>query len=62
VLPGEDGKLIIDSGFLGTRAKIAAALSSRGSDPIKHLVNTHWHFDHTDGNEWMRRHDEYDKG
>jgi glyoxylase-like metal-dependent hydrolase (beta-lactamase superfamily II) len=53
VLPGEDGKLIVDSGYLGTRAKIAAALSSLSPDPIKHLVNTHWHFDHTDGNEWM---------
>ena len=53
VLPGGDGKLIIDSGFLGTRNKIAAALSNLSPDPIKHLVNTHWHFDHTDGNEWM---------
>jgi glyoxylase-like metal-dependent hydrolase (beta-lactamase superfamily II) len=53
VLPGGDGKLMIDSGFLGTRSKIAAALSSLSPDPIKHLVNTHWHFDHTDGNEWM---------
>src|SRR5260370_20092411 len=53
VLPGDDGKLIIDSGFLGTRNKIAAALSSLSPDPIKHLVNTHWHYDHTDGNEWM---------
>ena len=53
VLPGDDGKLIIDSGYRGTRDKIAAALDSLGPDPIKHLVNTHWHFDHTDGNEWM---------
>ncbi len=53
VLPGDDGKLIIDSGYLGTQRKIAAALSSLSPDPIKHLVNTHWHFDHTDGNEWM---------
>src|SRR5580704_4889041 len=53
VLPGDDGKLIIDSGFLGTRNKIATALSSLSPDPNKHLVNTHWHFDHTDGNEWM---------
>jgi glyoxylase-like metal-dependent hydrolase (beta-lactamase superfamily II) len=53
VLPGDDGKLIIDSGYLGTRDKIAAALGSLSPDPIKHLVNTHWHFDHTDGNEWM---------
>ncbi len=53
VLPGGDGKFIIDSGYLGTRSKIADALSSLSPDPIKHLVNTHWHFDHTDGNEWM---------
>ena len=53
VLPGGDGKLIIDSGFLGTRSKIADALSGLSPDPIKHLVNMHWHFDHTDGNEWM---------
>lgn len=52
-LPGDDGKLIIDSGFFGTRGKIVDALSSLSPDPIKHLVNTHWHFDHTDGNEWM---------
>jgi len=53
VLPGKDGKLIIDSGYLGTRGKIADALIGLSPDPIKHLVNTHWHFDHTDGNEWM---------
>ncbi len=53
VLPGKDGKLIIDSGYLGTRGKIADALSGLSPNPIKHLVNTHWHFDHTDGNEWM---------
>jgi len=53
VLPGSDGKLIVDSGYLGSRDKIVEALTSISQDPIKHLVNTHWHFDHTDGNEWM---------
>jgi glyoxylase-like metal-dependent hydrolase (beta-lactamase superfamily II) len=53
VLPENDGKLIIDAGYLTARSKIAAALSSVSPNPIKHLVNTHWHFDHTDGNEWM---------
>jgi glyoxylase-like metal-dependent hydrolase (beta-lactamase superfamily II) len=53
VLPENDGKLIIDAGYLTARSKIAAALSSLSPDPIKHLINTHWHFDHTDGNEWM---------
>jgi glyoxylase-like metal-dependent hydrolase (beta-lactamase superfamily II) len=53
VLPGSDGKLIVDSGYLTSRPQIAAALDGISRDPIKHLVNTHWHFDHTDGNEWM---------
>jgi glyoxylase-like metal-dependent hydrolase (beta-lactamase superfamily II) len=53
VLTGSDGKLIIDSGYATSRAKITDALSKLAPEPIKHLVNTHWHFDHCDGNEWM---------
>lgn len=53
VLPGRDGKLLIDAGFAGARPKLTAALASLSSDPIRHLINTHWHFDHTDGNEWL---------
>ena len=53
VLPGSDGKLIVDSGCLPSRDKIAEALTSISKDPVKHLINTHWHFDHTDGNDWM---------
>src|SRR5215470_4541225 len=53
VLPGRDGKLLIDAGFAGARPKVADALAGISPDPIKHLFNTHWHFDHTDGNEWL---------
>jgi glyoxylase-like metal-dependent hydrolase (beta-lactamase superfamily II) len=53
VLPGRDGKLLVDAGFAGARPKITDALASISSDPVKHLINTHWHFDHTDGNEWL---------
>jgi glyoxylase-like metal-dependent hydrolase (beta-lactamase superfamily II) len=53
VLTGPDGKLIIDSGYATSRAKITEALAKLDAASIKHLVNTHWHFDHTDGNEWM---------
>jgi len=42
VLPGRDGKLLIDAGFAGARSKIADALASISSDPIKHVINTHW--------------------
>lgn len=53
VLPGRDGKLLIDAGIRGSRSRISEALAGISPDPIKHLVNTHWHFDHTDGNEWL---------
>jgi glyoxylase-like metal-dependent hydrolase (beta-lactamase superfamily II) len=53
VLSGTDGKLVIDSGYATSRVKITDALAKMHTGPIKHLVNTHWHFDHTDGNEWM---------
>ena len=53
VLPGRDGKLLIDAGFAGARPKIADALAGISSDPIRHLINSHWHFDHTDGNAWL---------
>ena len=53
VLTGRDGKLLVDAGYAGTRARIAQALAGLSSDPIKHLINTHFHFDHTDGNEWL---------
>ena len=53
VLTGPDGKFIVDSGYATSRTKITDALARVSPDPIKHLVNTHWHFDHCDGNEWM---------
>lgn len=53
VLTGKDGKLLVDAGFSVSRRAIAGALASINDEPIKHLVNTHWHMDHTDGNEWL---------
>jgi glyoxylase-like metal-dependent hydrolase (beta-lactamase superfamily II) len=53
VLTGPDGKLMVDAGITASRPRIIEALSSLSSDPIKHLINTHWHFDHADGNEWL---------
>jgi glyoxylase-like metal-dependent hydrolase (beta-lactamase superfamily II) len=53
VLTGGDGKLLVDAGIPGTRARITEALVGLSDDPVKHLINTHWHFDHTDGNEWL---------
>lgn len=53
VLPGKDGKLLVDAGFSVSRRGITAALQSISPDPIRDLVNTHWHTDHTDGNAWL---------
>ncbi|MCI0365633.1 MAG: MBL fold metallo-hydrolase [Phycisphaerales bacterium] len=53
VLHGKDGKLLVDAGLAGSRPQITEALAGISAEPVKHLVNTHWHFDHTDGNEWL---------
>jgi glyoxylase-like metal-dependent hydrolase (beta-lactamase superfamily II) len=53
VLAGRDGKLLVDAGFSVSRPAVAGALSSISTDPIRHLINTHWHVDHTDGNAWL---------
>lgn len=53
VLTGKDGKLLVDAGFAVSRTSIAKALEVISADPIKHLINTHWHTDHTDGNGWL---------
>ena len=53
VLPGKDGTLMIEAGIGVSRPKILDALSGFGAEPVRHLVNTHWHFDHTDGNDWV---------
>lgn len=53
VLTGADGKVFIDAGITASRPRILEAANSLSRDPIKHLINTHWHFDHTDGNQWL---------
>lgn len=53
VLTGRDGKLLVDAGFSVSRPAVSVALSSISPDPIRHLINTHWHVDHTDGNAWL---------
>ncbi|CAN5773334.1 MBL fold metallo-hydrolase [soil metagenome] len=55
VLTGPDGKLLVDAGISTARPQVTEALNSIGPEPIRHLINTHWHFDHTDGNEWLNQ-------
>ena len=51
VCAGEEGVLLIDSQYAGLPDKIRAAIAAICDGPIRFLVNTHWHFDHTEGNE-----------
>src|ERR1700689_457031 len=51
VLTGPDGKLVVDAEIVTARPNVSKALASINADPIKQLINTHWHFDHTGGNE-----------
>src|ERR1700689_824785 len=53
VLTGSDGKLVVDAEIVTARPHVSEALASINADPIKQLINTHWHFDHTGGNEWV---------
>jgi len=55
VLTGADGKLLIDAEIVSARPNVSEALRSINADPIKQLINTHWHFDHTGGNEWLHQ-------
>src|SRR6266849_4380565 len=53
VLTGPDGKLLVDAEIVTARPHVSAALASINAAPVKQLINTHWHFDHTGGNEWL---------
>ena len=48
---GPDGTMIVDDQFAPLTGKIQGALAGLGATPVKYLVNTHWHFDHAQGNE-----------
>lgn len=48
---GADGAYIIDDQFAPLNEKIRAALKTLGAPTVKFVINTHWHGDHTGGNE-----------
>jgi glyoxylase-like metal-dependent hydrolase (beta-lactamase superfamily II) len=53
VLANGGGKLLVDSEFSTSKPVVMKALDGISGDPLKVLVNTHWHADHTDGNVYM---------
>ena len=48
---GQDGAFIVDDQFAPLTEKIKKAISKITDKPIKFVINTHWHSDHTGGNE-----------
>ena len=50
VQAGPDGKFVVDSFMQPAWPKLKATIDAMGPGPIALLVDTHWHFDHTDNN------------
>jgi len=50
VLNGPDGKFVVDTFVAPAWPRLKEALDSLGNAPVKCVIDTHWHFDHTDNN------------
>ena len=55
VSAGPDGVFLIDDQYAPLSDKILAALRQISDQPVRFVVNTHWHGDHTGGNEALGR-------
>jgi cyclase len=51
LIVGDDAAFVVDDQFAPLTPKILAAIKSVTPQPVRFVVNTHWHFDHTGGNE-----------
>jgi cyclase len=51
LLTGDDGAVLIDDQFTQLVPRIRAAIAGVTDKPVRFVVNTHWHFDHTDANK-----------
>jgi cyclase len=49
-LNGPDGKFVVDTFVAPAWPRLKEALDGLGNAPLRYVINTHWHFDHTDNN------------
>jgi len=54
VLHGPDGKIVVDSFLTPAWTRLKSTLDGLDGAPVKTLIDTHWHFDHTDNNANFR--------
>jgi cyclase len=52
---GKDGVLIVDTQYAPLSGKIVAAIRTLSNGPIRYIINTHAHGDHTGGNASIRK-------
>ena len=52
---GEQGTLIVDSMYAQLVPKIQSTINDLGGDTVDFIINTHFHFDHADGNPLLSR-------
>jgi glyoxylase-like metal-dependent hydrolase (beta-lactamase superfamily II) len=55
VLAAGGEKLLIDGGIAYSRVNLERALAAVSAGPPKYLINTHYHWDHTDSNRWLHQ-------
>ena len=55
VAAGDDGVIMVDGQFAPLHDKIKAAVAAISKQPVRYLVNTHFHGDHTGGNAGFAR-------
>jgi len=53
LMVGSDAVFVVDDQFAPLTPKILAAIKAITPQPVRFVLNTHWHFDHTGGNENM---------
>lgn len=51
MLAGPDGIFLVDDGFAALIGTVRSAVAQLSDEPVRFVINTHWHSDHTGGNE-----------